>query len=372
MRGEIVQDARRRNPGKGGGEAETVVLGLETSCDETSAALLKGGRELLGHVILSQDVHEIWGGVVPELAARAHLAVVDDVVRETLAQAGLSLEEVDVFGVTAGPGLIGALLVGVSWAKGAAFALDRPLVAVHHMEAHLFAPSLEDPGAEPPFVALLVSGGHTLLLHAEAWGHYRLLGQTRDDAAGEAYDKVAKLLDLPYPGGPHVERLSREGDPSRHPMPRPMLRGNQLPGDPDFFDVSFSGLKTAVATRVAQLQEEGTLVAERPHMAAAFQDAVVDTLVSKTLRAVEFTGCDRVLLGGGVSANRGLREEMARRLGSGGKVFASSPRLAVDNGAMVARAAHFRFHRGDLAAPELTADSALAFPDLVATGIEVA
>jgi N6-L-threonylcarbamoyladenine synthase len=351
--------------GPAAGGAEPVVLGLETSCDETSAALLRGGREILGHVILSQDVHELWGGVVPELAARAHLAVVDDVVGEALGQAGLTLGQVDAFGVTAGPGLIGALLVGVSWAKGAAFGVGRPVVAVHHMEAHLFAPSLEIPGAEPPFVALLVSGGHTLLLHAEAWGRYRLLGQTRDDAAGEAYDKVAKLLDLPYPGGPHVERLSGEGDPGRHRLPRPMLRGNQTPGDPDYFDVSFSGLKTAVASRVAELRHDGTFESERPHLAAAFQEAVVDTLVSKVLRAVELTDCRRVLLGGGVSANQGLRDEMARRLGAGGEVFASSPRLAVDNGAMVARAAHFRFLRGDLASPEFTADAQLAFPGLI-------
>jgi len=351
-------------PRKMSSAEDRLVLGIETSCDETSAAVLRGGKELLGHVILSQDVHRIWGGVVPELAARAHLTVLDDVVRETLAQAQLSLRDVDVFGVTAGPGLIGALLVGVSWTKGAAFALGRPVVAVHHMEGHLFAPSLEFPEAHPPFVGLLVSGGHTLLLYAPEWGHYQLLGQTRDDAAGEAYDKVAKLLDLPYPGGPHVERWSREGDPARHRFPRPMLRAHQVPSDRDYYDVSFSGLKTAVATRVAELGEEGILEREKANVCAGFQDAVVDTLVSKTLRAVEQTGCRRVLLGGGVSANRGLREEMARRLGEGGVVFASSPRLAVDNGAMVARTAHFRFEIGDLAAPDFTADASLAFPGL--------
>jgi N6-L-threonylcarbamoyladenine synthase len=349
-----------------GPEDGLVVLGLETSCDETSAAILRGGRELLGHVILSQDVHRIWGGVVPELAARAHLAVVDDVIRETLFQAGMRLGDVDAFGVTRGPGLIGALLVGVSWAKAAAFAVNRPVLGVHHLEAHLFAPSLEIPEAEPPFVALLVSGGHTLLLHAERWGRYRLLGATRDDAAGEAFDKVAKLLGLPYPGGPHVERLAREGDPNRHRFPRPMLRGDQLPGDKDYYDVSFSGLKTAVAARVEELRLEGSLERERPHLAAAFQDAVVDTLVSKTLRAVEETGCSRVLLGGGVSANAALRREMERRLGGEGRVFASGIRLALDNGAMVARAAHFRYGEGDLAPPDLTADAAFPFPGLSA------
>src|SRR5688572_30245325 len=185
-----------------------LVLGLETSCDETSAAVLRGERELLGHVILSQDVHQIYGGVVPELAARAHLQRVDEVVDATLTNAGVRLGDLDAIAVTAGPGLIGALLVGVSWAKAVAFALERPLVAVHHMEAHLFGPALEDPDADPPFVALLVSGGHTMLMNVPEWGRYELLGETRDDAAGEAFDKVAKLLGLPYPGGAAIDRLA--------------------------------------------------------------------------------------------------------------------------------------------------------------------
>ncbi|HSG49909.1 MAG TPA: tRNA (adenosine(37)-N6)-threonylcarbamoyltransferase complex transferase subunit TsaD, partial [Longimicrobiales bacterium] len=249
-----------------------LVLGIETSCDETSAAVLDGGNRLLGHVILSQDVHEVFGGVVPELAARAHLQKIDAVVQEALVASGVTLREVDVLGVTAGPGLIGALLVGVSWTRAVAWALGKPVVPVHHMEAHLFGPVLEDPEAEPPFVALLVSGGHTLLLHAEAWGRYTLLGETRDDAAGEAFDKVAKLLGLPYPGGPHVERAAREGDGRRHRLPRPMLKGNQEPGDPDFYDFSFSGLKTAVAELVRRLERAGTLADELSHVAAAFQE----------------------------------------------------------------------------------------------------
>jgi N6-L-threonylcarbamoyladenine synthase len=181
--------------------SETLVLGIETSCDETSAAVLRGERDLLGHVILSQDVHVIYGGVVPELASRAHLRAIDDVVSAALKEAGVTLRDVDVIGATAGPGLIGALLVGLTWAKAAAYALEKPLVAVHHMEAHIFAASLENVGAEPPFVALLVSGGHTMLLWVPRWGHYELLGATRDDAAGEAFDKVAKILGLGYPGG---------------------------------------------------------------------------------------------------------------------------------------------------------------------------
>lgn len=346
------------------GRSGPVVLGLETSCDETSAAVLSGDLCILGHVILSQDVHEVYGGVVPELAARAHLQKVDAVIDEALAQAGVRLDEVDLLGVTAGPGLIGALLVGVCWVKAAAYGLGRPWVPVHHMEAHLFAPSLENPAAEPPFVALLVSGGHTLLLHAEAWGAYRLLGATRDDAAGEAFDKVAKLLDLPYPGGPVIERLAATGDPTRYSLPRPMLARGQRPGDPDYYDFSFSGLKTAVVQLVRSLEEEGALDQERRHVAAAFQEAAVDVLASKTLRAVEQTGCRRVLLGGGVSANGRLRQELAERMGSAGDLFHSTPRLALDNGAMVARAARFRFDRGDVASADSSASATLPFPGL--------
>lgn len=343
---------------------DPLVLGLETSCDETSAAVLRGRFDLLGHVILSQDVHEVYGGVVPELAARAHLQRVDDVVDAALAQAGMGLHDVDALAVTTGPGLIGALLVGVSWAKAAAFALERPLVAVHHMEAHLFGPVLEDPEAEPPFVALLVSGGHTLLMHVPEWGRYELLGETRDDAAGEAFDKVAKLLGYPYPGGPAIERASRGADAGRFPLPRPMIRPGQRAGADDWFDFSFSGLKTAVATLVGTLEETNSLERERAHVAASFQEAAVDALVTKTMRAVDRTRCRRILLGGGVSANRRLRAEMAARLGPDGRVLFASPRLSLDNGAMVARAGLFRLERGERAGAEMSADAGLPFPGL--------
>jgi N6-L-threonylcarbamoyladenine synthase len=342
-----------------------LVLGLETSCDETSAAVLEGDSRVLGHVILSQDEHELYGGVVPELAARAHLQSIDAVVDEALDQAGASLQDIDVFGVTAGPGLIGALLVGVCWSKAAAYACARPLVTVHHMEAHLFAPLLEDAEAGPPFVALLVSGGHTLLLHATEWGEYRLLGQTRDDAAGEAFDKVAKLLGLGYPGGSALERLALSGDPSRHRLPRPMLRGNQHPGDADYYDFSFSGLKTAVVALVTRLDASGELEAERSSVAAQFQEAAVDVLAAKTMRAVVEFECPRVLLGGGVSANSRLREEIGERLGADGRLFVAAPRLSLDNGAMVARAARFRFERGDIASADASASAAMQFPGLV-------
>jgi N6-L-threonylcarbamoyladenine synthase len=343
------------------------VLGLETSCDETSAAVLSGRNEILGHVILSQDMHEAWGGVVPELAARAHVQKIDRVVGRALEQAGVALSDLDVVGVTAGPGLIGALLVGLSWAKAAAYAVDRPWVPVHHMEAHLFAPSLEDPEAEPPFVALLVSGGHTLLLHATAWGTYRLLGRTRDDAAGEAFDKVAKLLGLPYPGGPAIERLAATVGTMRHRLPRPLLRRDQRPDEPGFYDFSFSGLKTAVVSLVGRLEAEGRLDDERAQVAAAFQHAAVDVLASKTMRAVEETGCDRVLVGGGVSANLALRAELELRLG-GGRLFRASARLSLDNGAMVARAARFRHDRGEIGTHDGTASASLPFPGLKEDG----
>ena len=343
------------------------VLGIETSCDETSAALLAGDR-VLAHVILSQDVHKVYAGVVPELAARAHLRVIDDVVASALREADMRLADVDVFGVAAGPGLIGALLVGVTWTKAAAWALDRPVVGVHHMEAHLFAASLEDPSAVPPFVALLVSGGHTMLLWVPEWGRYELLGETRDDAAGEAFDKVARILGMDYPGGPHIERAAAtvEGDP--HPFPRPMLAGSQKPGDDDYYAFSFSGLKTAVLNRVETLEAEGRMPAERAAVARSFQKAVIDVLVAKTLRAVEEKGCPRVLLGGGVAASRALRAAFDDALGPDGRLFHPSPRMATDNGAMIARAAAFRYDRGDASDTTLSARADLPFPGLVRPG----
>jgi tRNA N6-adenosine threonylcarbamoyltransferase len=342
-----------------------LVLGLETSCDETSAAVIDGQNRILGHVILSQDIHEVYGGVIPELAARAHLQKVDAVVAEALRRAEVALEDVDVIGATAGPGLIGALLVGVCWAKAAAYALGRPWVAVHHMEAHLFAPSLESDRAVPPFVALLVSGGHTLLLNVPEWGRYELLGRTRDDAAGEAFDKVAKLLGLPYPGGPEVERIAATGDPSHHRLPRPMLKRNQRVGDPAYYDFSFSGLKTAVVELVHSLERRRVLGPQRAHVAAAFQEAAVDVLASKVMRAVEQTGVRRVLLGGGVSANQRLRDELSVRLGMDGQLLVASPRLSLDNGAMVARAARFRYDEGDVAELDASASASMVFPGLI-------
>jgi N6-L-threonylcarbamoyladenine synthase len=339
------------------------VLGIETSCDETSAAVLDGAGDdvtLRSLVILSQDVHRVFGGVVPEIASRAHLAAVVPVVARALVEAGV--DGVDAVAVTHAPGLVGALLVGVSYGKALAFARGIPAVGVHHMEGHLFATALEHPAAVPPFTALLVSGGHTMLLDVAAWGRYRLLGATRDDAAGEAFDKVAKLLGLPYPGGPHIERLAREGDPSRHHFARPMTRRDQKPGDGDYYDVSFSGLKTAVrnAARGADLE------AERAHLARAFQDALVDALAEKTFRAVRAFGRRRVVLGGGVACNRTLADAIRARVAElGAEVFAPTPRLATDNAAMIARAGLFHLERGERAPLDLNAFASLPLPGLV-------
>ena len=345
--------------------SDPLILGLETSCDETSAAVLKAPDTLKGHVIYSQDEHILYGGVVPEIAARAHIQRIDEVVDRALVEAGCTLSDIDAVAVTAGPGLIGALLVGVCWAKAAAFGLGRPLVAVHHMEAHLFAPSLENPDAVPPFVALLVSGGHTLLLHVPEWGTYHWLGQTRDDAAGEAFDKVARLLGMPYPGGPAIEAAASRGAEKRYRFPRPMLRRNQHPGDDDFYDFSFSGLKTAVVTVVREIEEDRPLDPERENVAASFQAAVVDVLTEKTMRAVEEMDCPRVLLGGGVAANGRLREALATRLEPDGVLLNASPRLSLDNGAMVARAGAFRLGRGEIASLDASPDPNLPFPGLL-------
>ena len=324
-----------------------LVLGIETSCDETSAAVVAGTGDHVEQkslVILSQDVHRIFGGVVPEIASRAHVTAIVPVVEQALSEANIALADIDVVAVTNGPGLVGALLVGVSYAKGLGFGAGKPVIGVHHMEGHLFAQSLEHVNAVPPFTALLVSGGHTLLLDAPAWGEYRVLGGTRDDAAGEAFDKVAKLLGLPYPGGRHIERLARDGDPSRFRFARPMLRRNQRPGDDDYYDVSFSGLKTAVLLAV---RASNDLQRDAAHLARGFQDALIETLAEKVRRAAEQHDRRRVVLGGGVACNQALVKEITAQVADlGAEVYAPSVRLATDNAAMIARAGLFHAERG--------------------------
>ena len=340
----------------------TRILGIETSCDETSAAVIDDGNgnpDLRSLVILSQDIHSVFGGVVPEIASRAHLTAIVPVVRDAVAKAGMTLADIDAIAVTTEPGLVGALMVGLNYAKGLSLALGAPLVAVHHMEGHLFATSLDDARAEPPFTALLVSGGHTLLLDVPQWGKYKLLGATRDDAAGEAYDKVAKLLGLPYPGGRHVEALAREGDPSRFRFSRPMLQRNTPSDDSAYFDVSFSGLKTAVLNAVRGSDD---IARDSADIARGFQDALVETLVEKTARAAAMFDRERVVLGGGVACNRTLVGAIRARMPAEIEVFAPSPRLATDNAAMIARAGLFRYYQGERAGPGHAARAAAPLP----------
>src|SRR5215211_3454514 len=312
-----------------------LVLGIETSCDETSASLVhseNGVPSLVSLIILSQDVHRIFGGVVPELASRAHVEAIGSVVEQALREAGRGFQDLDGIAVTAGPGLVGALLVGVMYGKTLAFSLDRPLIGVNHLEGHLFAPTLEEPEFEPPFIGLLVSGGHTMLLDVPQWGEYRLLGQTLDDAAGEAFDKVANLLGLGYPGGAPLERLARTGRPGEIRLPRPMLKELEREG-PNRYAFSFSGLKTAVLREVRKEQagtewEPGSN--RSADLARAFQDAAIEVLVAKTTHAVEASGYRQSMIGGGVACNRGLVAELEKRLAGVARVSVASPRLNTD------------------------------------------
>ena len=320
--------------------------------------------ELESLVILSQDVHSVFGGVVPEIASRAHLTSIVPVVDKALKDAGKTIDDIDAIAVTSAPGLIGALLVGVCYAKALAFARGIPVLGVHHMEGHLFATALEHRDAVPPFTGLLVSGGHTLLIDVEEWGHYRLLGATRDDAAGEAFDKVAKLLGLPYPGGRPIEQLARNGSPDRFRFSKPMVRRNDSPGDANFYDFSFSGLKTAVLNAVKASTD---IEADKADIARSFQDALIGSLIEKTYRAADQFGRSRIVLGGGVACNGALVRAMSERAADiGATVFAPKPRLATDNAAMIARAGLFHFERGERSDLDLNAFASQPIPGLVA------
>ncbi len=346
------------------------ILGIETSCDETSAAVVRtenGRSDLASLIILSQDVHRIFGGVVPELASRAHVQAIGPVVERALADAGIGLPQLDGVAVTAGPGLVGALLVGVMYGKTLAFSAGRPLIGVNHLEGHLFAPTLEDPSVEPPFVGLLVSGGHTMLLDVPAWGEYRLLGQTLDDAAGEAFDKVANLLGLGYPGGAPLERLAREGRPDRFRLPRPMLQELEREG-PNRYAFSFSGLKTAVLRSIRpgqNLADSAQAGPDRADLARAFQDAAIDVLVGKTAHAVHSTGYTLAVAGGGVACNRALVTALKDRLAGQARVSVASPRLNTDNAAMIAAAGAWRLARGEQSGWDLEPRDDLPLPGLM-------
>ncbi len=324
-----------------GGPRRALVLAIESSCDETAASVVRGGHEVLSSVVASQvDFHSRFGGVVPEIASRKHTEAIVGVVDQALTDAGVGLGDLDAIGVTYGPGLVGALVVGVAYAKGLALATGLPLVGVNHLEGHLFANNLADPTVEPPLVALIVSGGHTSLVHVPAWGIYHTLGSTLDDAAGEAFDKVAKLLGLGYPGGPAISSLAKMGDPAAIAFPRAMINS----GDYDF---SLSGLKTAVLTYVDRERKAGREI-HAPDLAASFQAAVIDVQVFKAVRAAEEFGVTMFCLAGGVAANPALRDALRVALAAHGVRLSVPPfELCTDNAAMIAAAANFRFLRGE-------------------------
>ncbi|HLU12785.1 MAG TPA: tRNA (adenosine(37)-N6)-threonylcarbamoyltransferase complex transferase subunit TsaD [Arenimonas sp.] len=314
------------------------VLGIETSCDETGVAVHDTAAGLLAHALHSQvALHAEYGGVVPELASRDHVRRLLPLVRQVLAEAGLTPADLDGVAYTAGPGLVGALMVGAAAGRALAWALGVPAVAVHHMEGHLLAPMLDDPDLKPPFVALLVSGGHTQLVQVRAVGDYELLGETLDDAAGEAFDKTAKLMGLPYPGGPELARLAEQGRPDRFRFARPMT---DRPG----LDFSFSGLKTQVLLAWQGSDQEAQT---RADLARGFEDAVVDTLAIKCARALDRTGADTLVVAGGVGANRRLREKLqALAAERGARVRFPRPAFCTDNGAMIAFAGALRLQAG--------------------------
>jgi N6-L-threonylcarbamoyladenine synthase len=318
------------------------VLGIESSCDETGVAVydtaLPGPAGLRAHALYSQiALHAQYGGVVPELASRDHVRKLLPLIRQTLAEAGLGVDELDGVAYTAGPGLVGALLVGAGVARSLAWALDLPAIGVHHMEGHLLAPLMEDDPPSAPFVALLVSGGHTQLVAVEAIGQYRLLGETLDDAAGEAFDKTAKMMGLPYPGGPQLAALAEQGRPGAYKFSRPMT---DRPG----LDFSFSGLKTQV---LLAWRDSDQSDATRADIARGFEDAVVDTLAIKCRRALDATGGDTLVVAGGVGANRRLRAKLAEAaVRHGGRVCFPRPALCTDNGAMIAFAGALRLQAG--------------------------
>lgn len=325
------------------------ILAIETSCDETSAAVVADGRDILSNIISSQvDVHQKFGGVVPEVASRKHLEFINGVIREALDQANCDFKDLDAVAVTYGPGLVGALLVGVAAAKATAYALDIPLLAVNHLEGHLYANFLVEPDLAFPLLGFIVSGGHTDLVLMEDHGRYRVVGHTRDDAAGEAFDKVARTMGLGYPGGPQVDSLAAAGDEGSILLPRAYLEEESL-------DFSFSGLKSAVINYLHRANQRGEEV-NRANLAAGFRRAVVDVLTDKALEAARRYNTPVLMLAGGVAANALLREELSRRAAEcGRRLVVPPPVLCTDNAAMIGCAAYFKYRRGDVAPLTLNA-----------------
>ena len=318
---------------------DVYILGIESSCDETAAAVVKNGREVLSNIISSQIViHRKFGGVVPEIASRKHIENVMPVIDAALQEAKLPLEAIDAVAVTYGPGLVGALLVGLSAAKSLAWASNKPLIGVNHLEGHVFANFLADPELEPPFMALVVSGGHTALLKVTGYNSFELLGQTRDDAAGEAFDKIARIMGLPYPGGPEIEKLALEGNPLAINFPVAKLDAP--------YEFSFSGVKSAVINYVHN-QQQAQREINRADVAASFQHAVVEALVQKAVHAMQETGLKKIVLAGGVSANRTLQNTLAEAVAKvGAQLVHPTPILCTDNAVMIACRGYFMYQAG--------------------------
>jgi N6-L-threonylcarbamoyladenine synthase len=316
------------------------ILAIESSCDETAAAVVVNGREVLSNIIASQiDIHAKFGGVVPEVASRKHIEVISAVVQEALDKANLTLQDIDAVGVTYGPGLVGALLVGMQYAKSLAYSMEKPLIGVNHIEGHICANFIEHKDLKPPFVCLVVSGGHTFIVHMKDFGDFEVIGQTRDDAAGEAYDKVARAIGLGYPGGPKIDKLSKEGNPEAIKFPRANFHDDTL-------DFSFSGLKSAVLNYLNKMEMTGQEI-NRADVAASFQKALVDVLVDNVIKTCSMKKVDKIAIAGGVASNSALRHALISAGEKNGiKVLFPSPILCTDNAAMIGSAAYFEYISG--------------------------
>nr|WP_066711871.1 tRNA (adenosine(37)-N6)-threonylcarbamoyltransferase complex transferase subunit TsaD [Clostridium sp. Marseille-P299] len=330
-------------------EEDVLILAIESSCDETAAAVVKNGREVLSNVISSQiDLHTLFGGVVPEIASRKHIEKINQVIEQALIDANVKLTDIDAIGVTYGPGLVGALLVGVAEAKAISYATNIPLVGVHHIEGHVSANYIENKELEPPFLCLIVSGGHTHLVLVKEYGTYEIIGRTHDDAAGEAYDKVARAIGLGYPGGPKIDKLAKEGNKDAIAFPRAHIEGSP-------FDFSFSGLKSAVLNHINLCKMKKEEINEAD-IAASFQEAVVDVLVTRTIAAAKEYGMDKVAIAGGVASNSALRAAMKAACDKEGlKLFYPSPLYCTDNAAMIGTAAYYDYKNGKRSGLDLNA-----------------
>ena len=330
-------------------DGDVYILAIESSCDETAAAVVKNGREVLSNIISAQiALHTLYGGVVPEIASRKHIEKINQVIEAALAEAKMTLEDMTAVAVTYGPGLVGALLVGVAEAKAIAYGAKKPLVGVHHIEGHVSANFIEHPDLEPPFVCLIVSGGHTHLVIVRDYGEFEIIGRTMDDAAGEAFDKVARAVGLGYPGGPKVDRAAKEGNPHAIEFPRARVGGSE-------YDFSFSGMKSAVLNYINQAQMKGEAISV-PDLCASFQNAVVDVLVSRAVAAAKEFGYDKLAIAGGVASNSALREGMRKACEREGlKLYYPSPIYCTDNAAMIGAAAYYEYINGARAGWDLNA-----------------